>query len=245
MSLLSVDVADLVVIIRMTRSEKRNALSSKLMAELEEALSKYCGEYGVVLTGSGRVFSAGLDLAEIGSVGNIEEARAYFGRVRGLVFSMINCESPLIIFMNGSAYGMGMELLYLADYVVSIRDAELSIPGVRYGMVPPLTLTLMGTLGILKVRELLGVNRRLSVEEAKSWGLVNDVVDSLDEGIEVSVRAARELMGIPKATRSVIKQYIRSTLLDFVHRFEAVLEDMARLSLDAEVKDRLTQFMRR
>lgn len=243
-----IDFVDGVKVVRMAREDKRNALGSSLVTELIDALRRACGEgLGIVLTGSGKIFSAGLDLVEILGFGELGKANEYFVKFKELVTTLVNCEVPTVAFVNGSAYGMGMELLYLVDYVVSVRDAEFSLPGTRYGMAPPLTLSLgPQLLGALRTRLLLNPDYKLSANEALEWGLVNEVVDDLSTGLRRSVEVAKELTKVPKVTFNIVRRFfLRDLVRDSLHRIEAILFSLAGASLDPDVKERLRSFVER
>ncbi|WP_243665754.1 enoyl-CoA hydratase/isomerase family protein [Vulcanisaeta sp. JCM 16159] len=70
----------------------------------QDAVTLGCRNYkGIIITGEGKVFSAGLDLAEIYGFKNIEESRRYFSAIKDLAVTIANCEKPVIALVNGSA----------------------------------------------------------------------------------------------------------------------------------------------
>jgi Enoyl-CoA hydratase/carnithine racemase len=86
---------DDVLIARLNRPEKRNAFSLELTLRTRDAVSTGCRDFeGVILTSGGKVFSAGLDLAEIYGFNTIEESTRYFSAIKDLAVTVANCEKP-------------------------------------------------------------------------------------------------------------------------------------------------------
>lgn len=162
-----------VLIIRMTRPDKRNAVDAEMTAALDAALDTldddpelWCG----VLAGDRAAFCAGTDLAA-GSGGPTPRGGNY-GVVRR------DRRTPLIAAVEGVAYGGGFEIVLACDLVVAGRDARFALPEVARGLVAncgalfrtprPLPLNV--------AKELLITGRPLGAERAYHLGLVNELV---------------------------------------------------------------------
>lgn len=235
------------LIIKLNRPEKRNAFSLELAREVRDAVAQGCGEYeGVIITGEGKVFSAGLDLAEIYGFKTIEESRRYFTAIKDLVITVANCERPVVALVNGPAYGFATELLYFVDQVVAVRDSQFSLPGIRYGLVPVTPALAPYLFGILRSRFFLDEDFRLSTDEAVAWGLVHRVVDNVNEGLRESLGLIGRIDDIPHGVYLMIKRLMISSLIrEAGDRWDELLNTLAVESLKPEVKARLEKFLRK
>lgn len=163
-----------VLVIRMARPQKRNALNADItlgidaaMNELEDNPDLWCG----ILTGSDAVFSAGADLA----TGPGEPTE------RGGIVGLINRQrsKPLIAAVEGLALGGGLELVLCCDIVVASRSVSFGLPEVKRGLMPDFggAFRIGRFLPINIARELLLTGENLSVERAERLGFVNHVTD--------------------------------------------------------------------
>jgi enoyl-CoA hydratase/carnithine racemase len=235
------------LIVKLNRPEKRNAFSLELTLRTRDAVSTGCRDFdGVILTSGGKVFSAGLDLAEIYGFSTIEESTRYFSAIKDLALTVANCEKPIVALVNGSAYGFATELLYFFDQVVAVRGSEFSLPGIRYGLVPVTPAFAPYLFGMLRSRFFLDRDFKLSTEEALNWGIVNKIVDNLDEGLKVSVELVRKLRSIPQGVYLELKRLMIRSIIGIVEdRWDELLSTLARESLKRDVKDKLEEFLKR
>ena len=162
-----------VLIVRMRRPEKRNAVDAGMTAALDEALNTldddpdlWCG----VLAGDAQAFSAGTDLAA-GSGGPTPRGGNY-GVVRR------DRRTPLIAAVEGVAYGGGFEIVLACDLVVAGRDARFALPEVARGLVANCGALFRAPrpLPLNVAKELLITGRPIGAERAHALGLVNDLV---------------------------------------------------------------------
>ena len=168
------------------REKYANALGSKDLRDLKEALEASCEDANataVAITGRGeRYFSSGVDLNEIASIQDVESAWDYLYRGLGdVIRSMLECRIPVIAAVNGYAIGAGFDLIYAADLAYAVRSAKLGVTAVKWGLIPPITSTIGLLLANSKAVSLLALTGDLiSAEEAAKYGFVNDVVDNVD-----------------------------------------------------------------
>ncbi len=236
------------LIIKLNRPEKRNAFSLELTLSVKDAVALGCRDYkGVIITGEGRVFSAGLDLAEIYGFKTIEDARKYFSAIRDLAVTIANCDKPVIALVNGSAYGFATELLYFVDQVVAVRGSEFSLPGIRYGLVPVTPAFAPYLFGMLRSRFFLDRDFKLSTDEAVSWGgLVHRIVNNVDEGLSAALELINKMSAVPHGVYKTIKRLMISSLINEVSdRWDELLNTLAEESLKPEVKARLEEFLKK
>ena len=176
-----------VILFRLNRPEKLNALSAELFSELNEALdaAEAAAEVGaIILTGSGRAFAAGADIAELGGVANFAEA-AETDLITGLWERVPACRKPVIAAVNGFALGGGCELAMMCDFILAAESAKFSQPEIRLGTIPGAggTQRLTRAVGKAKSMEMTLTGRMMDAAEAERAGLVARVLpdDKLEE----------------------------------------------------------------
>lgn len=226
------------LIVKLNRPEKRNAFNLELTLMTQDAVTLGCRNYkGIIITGEGKVFSAGLDLAEIYGFKNIEESRRYFSAIKDLAVTIANCEKPVIALVNGSAYGFATELLYFVDQVVAVRGSEFSLPGIRYGLVPVTPAFAPYLFGMLKTRFFLDRDFKLSIDDAVDWGLVHRVVNNVDEGLRVSLELIDKVSAIPHDAYKTIKRLMISSIINEINdRWNELLNMLAEESLNLRLR---------
>ncbi|MFS3126785.1 enoyl-CoA hydratase/isomerase family protein [Nocardioides sp. Bht2] len=167
---------------RIARPDSGNACSSQVMAILEEwlAAAHEPEVRTLVLTGTGRSFCAGADLAEGTALLDDPPAlRNFLGRGRDLVRAISTAPVPTIAAVNGAAYGGGLELMLACDLAIAGRSATLGDRHLRVGQVPGWGSSAMlpTAVGQAWSRRLLLTAEALDAQQAASIGLVTEVVD--------------------------------------------------------------------
>lgn len=184
-----VEQRDRVLVVRMDRTDKRNAVDAAMTAGMSAALDRLEDDDDLwvgVLTGGPGVFSAGTDL--IAGSGEPTPRGGSYGVVRRAR------RKPLIAAVEGLALGGGMEMVLACDLVVAGRGAAFGLPEVARGVVP-----LCGglfraprALPLNVARELLLTGDRLGAERAERLGFVNVLTD--DGGaVEAAVALAERI----------------------------------------------------
>ena len=215
---LTFDVEDGVATITFDRPAEANAMNLPLMEDLMHASIRCDEDPGIraaVITGRGRFFSAGGDLASFGSAGDdlgplLKEMTAYF---HAAVSRFSRMDAPLIAAVNGFAAGAGMSLVAACDlavagesamFVSAYTAASLSPDGSSTYFVPRL-------VGMRRAMELMLTNRRLSSAEALEWGLINRVVPD-DAVLSDATDLATELASGATVAYGVVKELLHSSL---------------------------------
>ena len=202
-----VEIEGSVAHLRMSRPEALNTLCREFWIELPEIVGRLDDEGGVrviVLSSTGRHFSAGLDLGLLQSVlieENAETARARAG-LRSLILHLqqsLSClekaRMPVIAAVQGGCIGGGVDLISACDMRYCTADAFFCIQEINIGITAD-----VGTLQRLPkivpggvVRELAYTGRRLPAARAREIGLVNEVYPSREEMLEGVTEIAREI----------------------------------------------------
>ncbi len=176
------DVNDGIATIALNRPEAFNALDEQLASELHDAViisSEDDAVRVVVLTGTGRAFCAGGDVKgfcdRIESIGtHVKHLTTNF---HGAVSRLIRMSKPTISAVNGIAAGGGMSLSMAGDLILATESAKFTMAYTQIGASPDgsSTYTLPRLVGIKRALELTLLNPVLSAQEAKEWGIVNQV----------------------------------------------------------------------
>jgi enoyl-CoA hydratase/carnithine racemase len=199
-----------VCVLRLCRAEKLNALSTALEQALGDALGQPAVRDSacVVLTGSGRAFSAGADISEFAD--RDPEAIARYYRESGGVYERIAAlPQPTISAIHGYCLGGGLELALATDFRVADETAVFGFPEVAIGILPSSggTVRAARLLGPARAKQLILLGGRLSAEEAVAAGLLTELVPaggSLDRALEL----ANGLAALPRLAVSIAKQAI-------------------------------------
>ena len=170
-----------IVVVTLNRPDRYNALGSRMVDELDEALESIEGAGEVramVLSGAGdKAFCSGVDLkerAEMDADGRWSHNRA----LGAFAERLARLQVPTIAALNGLAFGGGLEIALACDFRVAAEGARFALPEVGIGIVPGAggTQRLPRLIGVTKAKELILTGRRISAEDAHDMGLVSKVV---------------------------------------------------------------------
>jgi enoyl-CoA hydratase/carnithine racemase len=206
------------------RPDKRNALSVSLRLELAGAFERLAGEEGVgcaVLTGAGSAFCSGLDTDEFG--GDEANRRALLESTARCFRAVAHCPRPVVAAVNGPALGGGFALALLCDVRLAATTATFGFPGLAQG-IPASYAAARAVLGPAAARELAFTGRAIDAEEARSLGVVSEV---LSPG---ALRAGAMALAdrIARAPRWAVLETKRRALLDAERSWEPLLDDELR-----------------
>jgi enoyl-CoA hydratase len=173
----------------LNRPDKLNALSAGLVDELEAGLRRAVADDEVkvvVLSGSGRAFSAGYDLSEEAAdrLPTADDWRRVLARDVEVTMELWRCPKPTIAAVRGWCLAGGCDLAMACDMIVAAEDARFGEPEIRYGS-GPVTMLMPFLIGQKKTSELLFTGDVVDAAEAHRIGLVNRVVpvDELDDAV--------------------------------------------------------------
>lgn len=190
----SIDLKDGVADVRLIRADKMNALDPAMFEGIIEAGAKLAEMKGlrcVVLSGEGKAFCAGLDMASFAGMkdkdpGGVPGARDLAARTHGIANRPQQCAwvwrtlpVPVIAAVHGVAFGGGFQIALGADMRYATADTRFSVMEIKWGLVPDLAGTqLMRHLAREDiVRELTYTGRIFNGTEAQHYGFVTRVVD--------------------------------------------------------------------
>lgn len=171
--------------LKINRPESLNALNSEVVESLENSLRDLEHDEEVkvvVITGAGeKAFVAGGDIREMAAMGPLA-ARAFSRKGQQMIEFIQKMSKPVIAAVNGYALGGGLELALACDFIYASEKAKLGLTEVTLGVIPGFggTQTLPRLIGPNKARELIFSGKVLSAQQAKEWGMVNEVFSNED-----------------------------------------------------------------
>ena len=202
--MLAVDRSGPVLTLTLDRPDKRNALSGELVDALRAEVDGAATDDGVrvvVLTGSGRAFSAGADLSAIQTLrqASAEANLADSDRLASLFEAIYRSPKPVVAKVNGHAIAGGAGLAAVCDVSLVADGAKIGFTETRIGFVPAIVAVFVTRkLGEAAARDLLLRGRLVSADEAVAMGLVTRAVppDELDDACDaLCAEIARETSG--------------------------------------------------
>lgn len=196
--------------IRLNRPERRNALTIAMMKDLGAQLTRIAADEAVrvvILTGAGRVFCSGLDLAAMGV--SPTEPALEAALIEDVLTPLERLPQPTIAAMNGDGLAGGCELALHCDVRVATAETRLGMPVARIGIVVPypLILKLLDAVGSAITSELLFTAEPLTAARALELALVNRVVEA-DELMPSVLRMAETMAANAPLSLRAMKQAI-------------------------------------
>ena len=175
-----IEVTDNIGWLKVNRPDSLNALNSEVVGSLEYALRDLEQDAAVkvvVITGAGeKAFVAGGDIKEMAAIAPLA-ARAFARKGQQMIEYIEKMHKPVIAAVNGYALGGGLELALACDFIYASDKAKLGLPEVTLGVIPGFggTQNLPRLIGPNRAKELIFSGKILSAQQAKEWGIVNEV----------------------------------------------------------------------
>lgn len=195
-----------VAVLTLSRPRVLNALNTELLRELQARLGALGDARVVLLRGDGRVFSAGADLAEVETLTGPESFLAYVDLLNDVINQLEALPVPVVGAVHGGAYGGGLELLLGADILIAAEGTTLGLTEVKWATIPGAggTQRLGRAIGFRRARALLLQGTTFTVDQARDWGLVWDVVPLADLGSR-AMAVAEGLADGPREATACLK----------------------------------------
>jgi 2-(1,2-epoxy-1,2-dihydrophenyl)acetyl-CoA isomerase len=220
-----------VATLTLNRPDAANGMNLQLMKELVDAVHS-CEEdpqvRAIIITGAGRFFSAGGDLAAFSADLDrlprlLSELTLY---LHTAISRLARMNRPVIAAINGPCAGAGLSLACACDLVLAAQSSNFTMAYTAAGLSPDggSTWFIPRRIGDLRTRELMLTNRKLSAEEALRWGLVTRVI--ADEMLLVEARKlAESLAAGPTVAYGNVKALLNDT---FARGMETQMEFESR-----------------
>jgi methylglutaconyl-CoA hydratase len=222
--------------VRLNRPDVRNAFNAELIGELSETFTVLSGDESVraiVLSGNGKVFCGGADIAWMRASLDLRHDENVAGaKAMSRMFRAIDrCPKPVIGKIHGAALGGGAGLAAVCDIVIASADAVFGFTEVKLGIIPAvISPFVLAKIGASHARALFLTGERFDAKRAQHIGLVHEVVvaDTLDVCIE---RVVNEILSAGPSAVAAAK-----ALIPHVHT--ASYDDTLELTAQAIAKQR-------
>jgi enoyl-CoA hydratase len=238
-----------VLTITLNRPDALNAVDAVLHEELacvfvDAAADQECDV--IVLTGAGAAFSAGGDIQWMQRA--IENPHAFatqtVDEARRIIFSILDCDKPIVCRLNGDAIGLGATIALFCDVIIASNTARIADPHVRVGLVagdggaaiwPQL-------IGFARAKEFLMTGDMVAAPDAARMGLINHAVPAAELDDKVLHLANKLAKGATLAIRWT-KRAVNIQLRDVVTRvFDASMAYEAMSQRTADHKEAVSAF---
>ncbi len=205
---------------------------------------------GVILTGTGRAFSAGGDIPEFSrSVAESPEAalRDFVARGQRLTARIEAFRKPILVAVNGLAYGGGCEVTEAAPLAIASERAVFAKPEIRLGMPPTFggTQRLPRLAGRKRAMQLLLTGETFSPDRALELGLVNAVVPHEELLPAARMLLERILVHSPLAVATILTAVTRGINLPIAEGLAVEAEQFARMAPTADLREGLGAWIAR
>jgi len=230
--------------------DRLNAVSRKMIGELKqcwEELAADASVRAVLLTGTGRGFCAGADLADPDrDMSATADAGAALDKFFNPVIRLMRAlPKPIVAAVNGVAAGVGMSFAMASDIAVAAKSASFLQAFARIGLVPDggSTWFLPRLVGDQRARALAMLAPQIGAEQAKEWGLIWDVVEDA-ELMKVATELARRLADGPTLSLARIKEAMnRAAGNDLVAQLDLERDFQRELGKSADFKEGVAAFL--
>ena len=245
---LLLEITGNVATITLNRPDKRNAISTQMMAELQTALDqieKSHARVGIV-TGAGKAFCAGMDLEMLACIAkqspaeNQEDSR----RIAKMLRRIWSFPRPLIAAVNGPAFAGGCGIATLCDFTLAAPEAKFGYTEVKIGFLPAIvSVFLTRQIGEKRSRDLLLTGRIIEAAEAKEFGLVSEIVPA-----EKLMERAHELANVliaasPSSLARSKHLLVSSAAADVDHDLERAILENARIRCTPDFQEGVASFL--
>jgi 2-(1,2-epoxy-1,2-dihydrophenyl)acetyl-CoA isomerase len=231
-SAVNLTVAGGAAVIELNRPDRLNAWDRRLGEELHAAVERVRDDdavRAVMVTGAGRAFSSGADLAEQrdDAEGELPDLSS---RLRELYHPILvgvrEMPKPVLASVNGPAVGIGCSLALACDLIVASESSYFLLAFINIGLVPDggSTAFIPARIGAARAKEMALLGERIPAQQALDWGLINRVV--ADEDLEESSRKLLDFLAKgPTAAYANAKRLLNRTLYpDLAGQLEAEAE---------------------
>ena len=247
MSFVTLEAKGPIGILTMNRPEALNALNEQVLRDLDAALDQAAAQDDIlvlVLTGAGRSFVAGADIAQMKDLSPMEAKR--FGLYgNGVFLKLENFPKPVIAAVNGFALGGGCELAMSCDIRVASEKAKFGQPEVGLGITPGFggTQRLARIVGTSNAMELILTAKTISAAQAQEMGLVSHVYppeELMDKALELAQAIAANAQVAVRESKAAIRRGLQTDMATGA-AFEA--EAFALCFATEDQKDAMTAFV--
>ncbi len=217
------ETIDDVAVITLNRPDALNALNSKLLGELAQAVSDVDADKKIrciVLTGSEKAFAAGADIKEMADQSFVDMYRSnFFGEE---VDKFLKTRKPIIAAVSGFALGGGCELAMMCDFIIAADTAKFGQPEINLGVIAGIggTQRLTRFVGKSKSMDMHLTGRFMDAAEGEQSGLVSRVVPAKklrEEALSAANKIAEKSILASMAVKDTVNRAYETTLAEGIN----------------------------
>ena len=206
-----------VATLTLCRPEVLNSFNRGMAQDVQHALAQVAQDENVravLITGDGRGFCAGQDLAEAtaGDVGSIDLGDIVKSNYAPMVTAIRQIEKPVVCAVNGVAAGAGANLAFACDIVIASEDASFIQSFSRIGLVPDTggTFFLPRLVGMARATAMMFLADKVPARKAQEYGMIHEVVPAA-ELLERAAAVARQLAAMPTKALGLAKRALNAS----------------------------------
>lgn len=228
-------------IITLNRPDRLNAMPPQMADEIGEAFYDLGDARAVLITGEGKGFCSGADLAARGEASALTSKggshKALQNHYNPAISQVLRAEVPVICAVNGPAAGVGCSLALAADFTIASKKAYFLQAFVNIGLVPDggSTWLLARAIGRARATQMMMLGEKIGAEQAEDWGLIYKAVEA-DSLMDEARTLGEKLANGPTLALKTMKKQLNVALDESVQQVfvtEAEGQRMAGASADA------------
>ena len=236
-----------IVALTLNRPEQFNALSERLLTELETALAEIALDENarvVVIAGAGKAFCAGHDLKEMRAHPDLAFQQALFRQCSRMMMALTELPQPVIARVHGIATAAGCQLVAMCDLAVASDNARFAVSGINVGLFCSTpSVALARNVGRKQAMEMLLTGHFIDARTALERGLVNRVVPEQQLDAEVKKLADAIIAKSPVAVASGKRLFYRQLELGLAEAYDAASDVIACDMMTEDAQEGIDAFI--
>ncbi len=232
MSQISVEQVGAVLVLKLNRAEKKNALTQEMYQTLATKINEAAGDFAIrciVISSEGDSFTAGNDINDFANNPQMDEGSPVFN----FLFAIHNFPKPLIASVHGRAVGIGTTMLMHCDIVTANPNSVFSMPFVSLGLVAEggSSYLFPRLVGHAKASEILLTGRSFTSDEALQMGLINEISD---DHFGAAMKFANTLAEQPPTAVINTKALLKSGSHEALNQVMRAEGELFRMAMDSD-----------
>jgi enoyl-CoA hydratase/carnithine racemase len=232
MSQISEEQVGAVLVLKLNRAEKKNALTQEMYQTLATKINEAAGDFGVrciVISSEGDSFTAGNDINDFANNPQMDEGSPVFN----FLFAIHNFPKPLIAAVHGRAVGIGTTMLMHCDIVTANPNSVFSMPFVSLGLVAEggSSYLFPRLVGHAKASEILLTGRSFTSDEAMQMGLINEISE---DHFGAAMKFANALAEQPPTAVINTKALLKSGSHEALNQVMRAEGELFRMAMDSD-----------
>jgi enoyl-CoA hydratase/carnithine racemase len=232
MSQISAEQVGAVLVLKLNRAEKKNALTQEMYQTLATKINEAAGDFGIrciVISSEGDSFTAGNDINDFANNPQMDEGSPVFN----FLFAIHNFPKPLIAAVHGRAVGIGTTMLMHCDIVTANPNSVFSMPFVSLGLVAEggSSYLFPRLVGHAKASEILLTGRSFTSDEALQMGLINEISE---DDFGAAMKFANTLAEQPPTAVINTKALLKSGSHEALNQVMRAEGELFRMAMDSD-----------